>query len=94
MSPAWNGSNTVYAPAAAWTDLLDYHPNSTALINGTGFAVGETVQLQVLHTDGTPSPGDAPWFVVDGGASDRDGQADGNFQTTLVRRGGLRRGNA
>src|SRR5439155_3138784 len=51
-------------PAAAWTGLLDYHPNSTALITGTGFAAGEAVQLQVLHTDGTPSPGHAPWFVV------------------------------
>src|SRR5262249_2051363 len=69
-------------PAAAWTDLLDYHPNSTALITGTGFKVGETVQLQVLHADGTPSPGDAPWFVVDGAAGDRDGKADGNIQTS------------
>ena len=68
--------------AVAWTGLPDYHPNSTALIAGTGFAVGETVELQVVHADGTPSPGDAPWFVVDGGASDRDGKVDGNFQTS------------
>src|SRR5205085_12026630 len=67
---------------AEWTGMLDYPPNSAALNAGTGFAVGETVQLQVVHTDGTPSPGDAPWFVVDGAASDRDGKVDGNFQTT------------
>ena len=45
-------------PAAVWTGLPDYHPCSTALITGSGFAVGETVQLQVLHTDGArPEPG-------------------------------------
>ena len=69
-------------PAAVWTGLPDYHPCSTALITGTGFAVGETVQLQVLHTDGAPSPGDAPWSVVDGAASDPDGTVDGYFQTS------------
>src|SRR4051812_27104440 len=82
LAPLLEGLECRIAPAAAWTNLLDYHPNSTADISGTGFAVGETVQLQVLHTDATPSPGDAPWFVVDGAASDRDGKADGDFQTT------------
>ena len=43
-------------PPAVWTDKLDYHPNSTAIITGSGFAAGETVALQVLHTDATPRP--------------------------------------
>jgi len=62
------------APVIA-TDKLDYLPESTALIDGTGFQAGETVQLQVLHTDGLPNtdsagnplPGYAPWEVTDGG---------------------------
>ncbi|MEO5651110.1 MAG: MBG domain-containing protein, partial [Ginsengibacter sp.] len=38
--------------ATITTDLLDYPPGSTAIINGTGFQPGETVTLQVVHTDG------------------------------------------
>src|SRR5437764_110863 len=53
--------------ASVWTDKLDYAPGSTAILTGSGFQFGETVNLQVLHTDGTPSPGDAPWTVTDGG---------------------------
>jgi hypothetical protein len=68
--------------ATVWTDKLDYHPDSTAVINASGFAIGETVRLQVLHTDGKASPGDTPWCVTDGGAGDLDGRADGHIQTT------------
>lgn len=71
---------------SAWvvTDQLDYPPGATAIINGGGFEVGETIQLQVLHTDGVPNTGEGhePWYVVDGGEGDLDGVADGSFTTT------------
>jgi hypothetical protein len=73
--------------AVLWTNKLDYAPGSTAILNGSGFQLGETIELQVLHTDGTPDsgPGHAghdPWFVTDGGAGDLDGKVDGKIQTT------------
>jgi len=38
------------APAATvWTDKPDYSPGMTAIIGGSGFQVGETVHLQILH---------------------------------------------
>src|SRR5262245_16048093 len=40
-----------------WTDQQDYPPGSTALISGEGFHIGETVELRVVHTDGTPNTG-------------------------------------
>src|SRR5258707_13288188 len=48
------------------TDQLDYGLGSTAFITGNGFTAGETVQVQVLHTDGTPNnaPDHDPWLVV------------------------------
>src|SRR5262245_15935855 len=70
------------APSATVvTDKPDYAPGSTAIITASGFQPGETVQLQVLHTDGLPNTdsngnyldGHAPWSVTDGGAGDRDG---------------------
>ena len=74
--------------ATVSTDQLDYAFGSTAQITGQGFAPGETVQLQVRHAPGTPGSNDNPqnqaWLVVDGGAGDRDGIADGNIQTTWV----------
>ena len=36
---------------AIFTDKLDYAPMETALISGSGFDLGETVELQVLHSD-------------------------------------------
>src|SRR4051794_26930514 len=67
--------------ASVFTDKLDYAPGQTALFNGTGFAVGEAIQLQVTRTDGQQdyAPGNQPWMVVDGGDGDLDGVADGNF---------------
>jgi len=58
------------------TDQLDYAPGTTAHIRGRGFQAGETVQLQVLHADGTPDEGadHAPWSVV--------ADASGAFQAT------------
>src|SRR2546425_1149983 len=48
------------------TDADDYLPGTTAKISGVGFQAGETVQLQVLHADGTPATGKdhEPWDVV------------------------------
>ena len=47
------------------TDQSDYAPGSTAYIIGTGFLPKETVNLQVLHADGTLNTGEhyEPWFV-------------------------------
>ncbi len=66
------------------TDKEDYAPGSTATITGTDFEPGETVEIEVLHNDGTPNTGGGhdPWFVTDGGAGDLDGRIDGKFQTT------------
>src|SRR5262249_19145484 len=35
-----------------WTDKPDYSPGQIAIIGGSGFQVGETVQIQVIRTDG------------------------------------------
>ncbi len=50
------------------TDKLDYFPGETAYIAGSGYQASETVQLQVLHTDGTANTGagHSPWQVTDG----------------------------
>jgi hypothetical protein len=84
-------------PTTLSTDKPDYAPGTTAIISGTGFQVGETVQLQVLHTDGLPNsgPDHAPWDVTDGYTGpaymdaagfmhlpDLDGKVDGNIQTS------------
>ena len=48
------------------TDKSDYAPGDTAYISGTGFWPGETVDLIVLHADGTPETGadHGPWTVT------------------------------
>jgi hypothetical protein len=48
------------------TDQPDYAPGSIALLVGTGFTPGETVEVQVLHADGTPSTGadHDPWNIT------------------------------
>src|SRR5262245_19595389 len=70
--------------ATVATEKDDYAPGETALISGSGFQIGETIELTVLHTDETPNtgPGHEPWYVVDGGEGDLDGVANGKFQTT------------
>ena len=70
--------------ATVTTDKSDYPPGSTAEIYGENFEVGETIELQVLHNDGTPNTGGGhePWQVTDGGEGDLDGKVDGKFQTT------------
>lgn len=69
--------------AAVTTDLDDYPPGATAIITGENFDPGETIELQVLHTDDIPNTGGGhePWQITDGGAGDLDGKVDGKFKT-------------
>jgi hypothetical protein len=65
-------------PAASTvaTDQADYGPPATVNISAAGFQPNETVQFQVLHTDGTPQgPNEAPWQVTDTSGT-------GNIQTS------------
>jgi hypothetical protein len=66
------------------TDLPDYTPGSTAHISVSGIEVGDTVQFQMLHTDGASnaSPDHDPWQVTDGDANDLDGMLNGAIQTS------------
>ncbi|HEV8122587.1 MAG TPA: hypothetical protein VGQ67_16460, partial [Candidatus Polarisedimenticolia bacterium] len=61
---------------AVATDQADYAPGASAHIRGQVFQAGETVRLQVLHADGTPSVGQdhLPWTVV--------ADPDGGFHAT------------
>jgi hypothetical protein len=70
--------------AGVTTDKLDYHPADTAMITASGYQVGESVQFQVLHIDGTPNSGNGhePWVVQDGSPQDLDGLRDGNVGTS------------
>src|SRR5439155_13932952 len=91
--------------AVVSTDLPDYAPGSTAYFSsgrdhnaGTNFQVGETLQFQVLRTDGIPDspPGNLPWNVTDGSDGfapyqsgdgawcypDLDGKKDGRLLTS------------
>ncbi|MEL7075833.1 MAG: SdrD B-like domain-containing protein, partial [Cyanobacteria bacterium J06582_2] len=72
------------AEAEVTTDLADYPPGSTAIIEGANFEPGETIELQVLHNDNVPNTGGGhePWQITDGGAGDLDKTVDGKFQTT------------
>ena len=65
-----------YAQATVTTDQSDYPPGSTVNITGSGFAPGETVQLQVLNvTDPTDTgPEHDPWTVT--------ADTNGNFTAT------------
>src|SRR4051794_36486126 len=69
---------------AVATDAADYAPAATAQFFASGFQVGETIEFQVIHTDGTPNTGGGhqPWTVQDGSAADLDGKIDGNVTTT------------
>jgi hypothetical protein len=69
--------------ATLMTDKLDYQPGEWAILTASGFQVGETIQFQVLHIDGTPNTGNGhdAWYVEDGGPDDLDGVEDGNVVT-------------
>ena len=75
-STAYSPPITPAAPTVA-TDLSDYIPGSTVNISAAGFQPNETVQFQVLHTDGTPNTGanEQPWLVT-------DASGQGNIQTS------------
>ena len=70
--------------ATVTTDLDDYAPGSTATITGENFEPGETVELEILHTDDTPNTGGGhdPWQVTDGSEDDLDGKINGTIITT------------
>jgi len=80
--------------ATVQTDKADYAPGETAQITGAGFAPGEEVTLQVIHTNGTDEggAGHSPWGVTAdsaGGFStwwyvDPDDSAGGSFLLTAV----------
>src|SRR5438105_2111493 len=61
---------SISAQSATWvtTDQSDYPPGSTVYISGGGFAAGETVTCQVLHSptggDDLTSPAHQPWTVT------------------------------
>ena len=65
--------------AAIWTNRPDYLPGQIATITGSGFRVGETVDVHVVNL--TSGAQYAPWSVTDGGAGDLDGKADQTIQT-------------
>src|SRR5262249_31754190 len=65
--------------ALLWTDKPGYAPGETAVLTGTDFQVGETVNLHVVRGDNTTY---APWSITDGGAGDLDGVANGSITTS------------
>src|SRR5206468_7329920 len=50
---AWVDLGALFNPAKVWTDYDDYPPGTPVGIKANGFLPGESVTLQVLHTDGT-----------------------------------------
>ena len=69
---AQSATGTAAAEPSVRTDKFDYAPGDTAIIAGSGFAAGETVFLQVKHTDGTAEggAGHEPWPVGADGNGD------------------------
>jgi len=69
-------ADTAQTNATVTTDQSDYPPGSTVNITGSGFAPGETVQLQVLNITAPNDVGNehAPWTVT--------ADTNGNFTTT------------
>ncbi|QOZ46548.1 hypothetical protein XH89_26065 [Bradyrhizobium sp. CCBAU 53340] len=69
------------AAASVSTNQSDYAPGSTAYFTAN-VGVGDTVTFQVHDVAGNPVSGtDVPWTVVDGGAGDLDGLANGAVVT-------------
>src|SRR5438046_1021923 len=65
-------------PSVLTADKPGYAPTEAAVLTGSGFQHGETINLSVVRGDGTSY---SPWSVTDGGAGDLDGVADGNIKT-------------
>ena len=63
-------------------DKTEYMPEEPVNVTVSGLTPSETMQLQVLHTEGTPNTGPAhdPVQVADGGEYDLDGAANGVIQ--------------
>ena len=71
---------TAQTNATVTTDQSDYPPGSTVNITGSGFAPGETVQLQVLNITDTNDVGGehAPWNVT----ADTNGNINATWYVT------------
>jgi hypothetical protein len=65
------------------TEKPAYVPQEPIAVRVSGLAPGETVEMQVLHTDATPNAGAGhePWQITDGGQDDRDGIVNGQVLT-------------
>src|SRR5262245_50212008 len=70
------GAAAAQGAASLTSDAGDYPPGATATLTGAGFGAGDTVTVQVVHADGSPSTGTDhdPWDVV--------ADANGGFVTT------------
>ncbi len=84
--------------AIVYTDNHDYAPGSTANITGEGFVPGSVIEFIVQHIGdpgadeiwGTSDDilgdnsgaGHEPWYVIDGGEGDLDGEKNGAIKTT------------
>jgi uncharacterized repeat protein (TIGR01451 family) len=92
-----NDAGAYVLGASVTTDLPDYAPGSTATFTAYNVTVGATIEFSVAHVDpgadGIVGTADdvltydltgttAPWFVVDGGAGDLDGVANGIVTTS------------
>ncbi len=71
------------SPAAqVWTSRPDYAPGEIVPIHGSGFAAGESVDLQVVHADGVPNSdaSHTPWTV----AADASGAISSDWTVDTV----------
>jgi len=71
------------SPAAqVWTSRPDYAPGEIVSIHGSGFAAGESVDLQVVHADGVPNTdaSHTPWTV----AADASGAISSSWTVDTV----------
>src|SRR6185369_8828671 len=81
-------STDITDPMIVTTDQPDYAPGSTAVITASNIDVGGSVTFEVDHVlaDGTLSNDlsgtGITWTIVDGGASDLDGIANGIIVTS------------
>jgi hypothetical protein len=81
-SGTFQSNSGTFIYTVAWADVRpkDLAPGEVATILAGGFQVGETVDVQIKNLTNGHVYG--PFSVVDGGAADLDGVADGNIQTS------------